>query len=347
MINGAVAVLLWADDQMCHMPQWFVNIQECQLSLLLFPPFFFLLYTADAISWDNWCTSNLPYKWQNIRSLVFLMNCRGGIFISSFIPAELQRSRQSGVNFCARLSLEFVLILATWNNRSVIFLVSRNIQGLSHWPCDVWMTCKFMFCNLKPEIRGAGGSEVCKETFVAVACGRVVQDRPEFPSLAKTCLSAGAVHLFITRRSTSTVLCWSCKLPVPTRRISQAVSNHSLCLDCSHLDRLLCSELAQGRGCNRMREVSRQMLLHKHIHLDLETTAVCVCRVRDGTLMPLGENVGVLLLAGANCPHSGGRLIYSRCVIDPFTGRQVRQDYAKFWRLVRDLSQAAIILKAN
>lgn len=50
-----------------------------------------------------------------------------------------------------------------------------------------------------------------------------------------------------------------------------------------------------------MREVSRQMLLHKHIHLDLETTAVCMYRtkyVRDGTLMPLGENVGVLLLAG-------------------------------------------------
>lgn len=73
MINGAQAVLLWADDQMCHMPQWFVNIHECQLK------FFFILCTADAISWDNWCTSNLLFKWQNIWLLIYLMNCWCGI----------------------------------------------------------------------------------------------------------------------------------------------------------------------------------------------------------------------------------------------------------------------------
>ena len=64
---------------------------------------------------------------------------------------------------------------------------------------------------------------------MVVACGRVVQDGADFSLPVKTCLSTQAVHLFITRRSTSTVLYWSCTLPIPSRRISQAVSNHSLC----------------------------------------------------------------------------------------------------------------------
>lgn len=45
--------------------------------------------------------------------------------------------------------------------------------------------------------------------------------------------------------------------------------------------------------------------------------------------------------------QGGDNLIYSSCAIDPFTGREGRQDYVKIKRLVKDLSQAAIILKVN
>lgn len=59
---------------------------------------------------------------------------------------------------------------------------------------------------------------VCKETFVVVACGRVVQDRGDPPPPVKTCLSAQAVQLFITHHSTSTVLSiGAVNLPFPVR----------------------------------------------------------------------------------------------------------------------------------
>lgn len=89
-----------------------------------------------------------------------------------------------------------------------------NIQGLSHWP--LWRVSDLGVYVLRSQPKGGLESLLCKETFVVVACGRVVQDRADFSSSWKTFLSARAVHLFITRRSTSTELSiGAVKLPVP------------------------------------------------------------------------------------------------------------------------------------
>lgn len=111
----------------------------------------------------------------------------------------------------------------------------------------LWRVSDLRVYVLPSQPKGGLESLLCKETFVVVACGRVVQDRSDFSFSVKTCLSTQAVHLFITRRSTSTELYWSCKLFIPSQRISQAVSNHSLCLDCAHLEWLLCSKTGLGQ----------------------------------------------------------------------------------------------------
>lgn len=45
MINSEVAVLLGAADQMCLMPQWFVNIHKCHILYIhIFGIYIYCLY---------------------------------------------------------------------------------------------------------------------------------------------------------------------------------------------------------------------------------------------------------------------------------------------------------------
>ena len=237
-----------------------------------------------------------------------------------------------------------------------------NIQELSHCQCDVWMTELFMFCHLTSK----GGSEslLCKEAIVVVACSRVVQNQADFSFQWQR---VTVYRLFtISHHSTSTVLYWSCKLPVPTQRISQAASNHTLCLDCSHLDPRLCSELARTEAATackdwsskcvtqRAKDIQAQWNSDSVGHVSGLQTHCCLFLVKNCTLsgktgvlhVPLLINSSSVLML-CKFPPCGGCLIYSCCVIDPFTGRQGRQDYAKLWRLVRDLNQTAIIFRVN
>lgn len=134
----------------------------------------------------------------------------------------------------------FSLLLQT-----VVFLVHLDYAQdvpyrVSHWLCDVQMTKQFVFFHLSPK----QGSESlpCKDPFVVVACGRGVQDRADF-SFQWKCVSLHgspfALNTVPHQQCFLSVSTGSAKRPFPTQRISQALSNHSLCLDCSHLDLLL------------------------------------------------------------------------------------------------------------
>lgn len=94
---------------------------------------------------------------------------------------------------------------------------------------------------------------VCKETFVVVACGRVVQDRGDPPPGENVSQCAGCSAFHYTPFHVNSALYWSCKLPIPCQRISQAVSSHSLHLDCTHLTWLLCWHGTEDEtGCENL-----------------------------------------------------------------------------------------------
>lgn len=142
---------------------------------------------------------------------------------------------------------------------------------------------------LQSQPKGGLESLLCKETFVVVACGRVVQDRADFFLPVKTCLSTQAVHLFITRCSTSTVLSiGAVNFPFPLREFHRQCPT-ILCLVCNHLAWLLCSNLAQDRSRNRMWELDMYQVF-------ASTVLLVLCQTLDYHAV-VSEKVGLLLAA--------------------------------------------------
>ena len=108
---------------------------------------------------------------------------------------------------------------------------------------------------------GGGGIESlpCKETFVVVACSRVVQVGADFSSRWKRVtvyrLFTFSLHAGPRQRCSVGAL----NFPFPPGEFHRKRPAHSRCLDCSHLGWLLLSKLARVRHCNRMSELCLQM----------------------------------------------------------------------------------------